>query len=352
MLNRLSDFYRIVHPDPPDALVTQRKEAIVAFMGQFSKPELQYACADIAAFGLGPSPGAAQTEAAMAIISAIQGPQPSFSSDIGANPLDVRAFAGIALGEHLGTDRDGVTAALVISALATRTLPEERYLRELTLALLEAARKSAEAAGNAQRERPELEIAAIQGANPAGIAESVRSALDKFKEAVERNLEADREELEILWWVFGGHSTSLGKPFHALDVPQRILASASELAELVIVPPASGSAQFLHATLKEDRPVTLRHLIEPCTSTLLESVARRRKQTAAFLTDHPALLPLTWLSCRRLDSGMAAGWEAEFEQKTHVSAGDERAASRWATQVFNECVAARLLAGSGEQDQE
>jgi len=351
MLNRLSDFMRIVNPDPSDALITQRKGAIVAFIEQFSRRELQYACADIAAFGLGTDPSAPQSAAANSIIAAIQVTQPSLSSDIAANALDLRVFAGVALGEYLGAQSDGATAALVISALATRALPQERYLAEFVSALLEVARGSAEAAGHAQRERPELVIAALQGANATSVAESVKSALDEFKEAVDRNLRADREELEILWWVFGGHSTSIGKPFQALDVPQRILASGSELAELVIVPPVRGSAQFLLATLKEDRALTLGRLIEPCTSALLESVARRKAEAAVVLRAHPALLPLTWLSCRRLDSGMTAGWEAEFEQKTHISAGDERAASSWAAQVFNECVAARLLAASGEQDQ-
>ncbi len=348
MLNRLSDFYRIVNPDPSDTLITQRKEAIVVFMGQFSSPGLQYACADIAAFGLGTAPSATRAEAAKSIIAAIQGPQPSFSSDIGANPLDLRVFAGIALGEHLATHSDGTTAALVISALATRALPQERYLAEFVSALLQVARRSAEAAGNAQRRRPDLEITGLQGADIATFSQSVKSALDEFKEAVDRNLRVDREELEILWYVFGGRSTTLEKPFHAIDISQRILASGSELAEIVIVPPVMGSAQFLHAILKDDRPLTLRHLIDPCNSVLLESIARRRAATTEVLMGHPALLPLTWLSCRRLDSGMASGWEGEFEQKTHISAGDERTASNWATQVFNECIATRLLAEAGE----
>ena len=56
MLNRLSDFYRIVNLEPSDALITQRKEAISSFIEQLSNRELRYACADIAAFGLGSAP--------------------------------------------------------------------------------------------------------------------------------------------------------------------------------------------------------------------------------------------------------------------------------------------------------
>jgi len=352
MLNRISDFYRIVNPEPSDALITQRKEAIVAFMEQLPERKLQFACADIAGFGLSSTPTAPQANAADSIIAAIQVPQPSFSSDIGANALDLRVFAGIALGEYLGTHGDGVTAALVISALATRALPQERYLAEFISALLEAAQKSAGAAGRARRERPQLEIATLQGGDVPSLLKSVQGALHIFRKAIDQNLRADQEELDILWWVFGGHSKTLGKPFHALDVPHRILASAGELAELVILPPSSGSTHFLHATLKEDCALSLRRLIEPCTSSVLETVTRHRDGAAIVLATHPALLPLTWLSCRRLDSGTTPGWEAEFEQKTHLAAGEERTGLIWATQIFNECVAVRLLDMDSEEQSE
>ena len=350
MLNRLSDFYRIVNPEPSDALITQRREAIVSFLEQLSKRELQYACVDIAAFGLGPSPSTAQAEAAKAIIAAIQVPQPSFSSDIGANVLDVRVFAGVALGEYLlaQTETEAITAALVISALGTRVPPQERYLAEFVLALQQVAQGSIEAAGRAGRERPELDMDAFQGTDVPTITRSINDVLNKFKDAVDKNLRADREELQVLWWVFGGYSTRLGEQFESLDLPQRILASATELADLVIVPPMKASNQFLNAVLREDRPLTLRHLIEPLTSVVLESVAGRRAQMSVVLSGNPALLPLSWLCCRRLESGMVTGWEGEFEQKTHISVSDERSASSWARQVFNECVVARLLAAGVE----
>lgn len=352
MLNKLPDFYRIVNLDPSDALITQRREAISTFLEQFSRPELRYGCADIAAFGVGPTPSQPQVEAAKSMIAAIQVSQPSFVNDIGANAVDLRVFAGVALGEYLETQGDGATAALVISALATRPLPQERYLSGFVSALLDVARQASEGKGQEERERPTLESVALQGTDLASLSKGTSSALTSFIEGVNKNLRADREELEILWYVFGDYSATLDAPLRSLDVPQRIFASASELAELVILPPGKGSTQFLHKTIKEDRQLTLRHLIEPCTPPLFESVARRRTASATVLTHHPALLPLTWLSCRRIDSNLAAGWETEFEQKTHISVSDERTAWNWAAQVFNECVAARLLAALAEQTEE
>ncbi len=349
MLNRLSDFYRIVNPNPSDALITQRREAISAFLEQLQQPEIQCACADIAAFGFGAPITSPQATAAKLLIDSIQEKQPSFSSDIATNALDIRVCAGVALGEYLKNYSDSKkenensaesTAALIISALATRTPPQELHLANFVSALLGIARGLLQAAGNAQRERPELRLT-----TPA-ITDipSIKKALDSFKDAVDRNLRADREELEILWWVFGGHSITMSKPFQVLELPQRILAAGSELAELALLPPIQGLAQFLLAILKEDRPLTLRQLIEPCDADLLRTVARRSTKIDETLKMHPTLLPLTWLCNRRVESNIAPGWEAEFEQKTQVSRDDERPASIWTVQVFNECVAAKLLA--------
>jgi hypothetical protein len=346
MLNRLSDFYRIVNLEPSDALITQRKEAIISFLEQLSNRELQYACADIAAFGLGSQPNSKQQETARLMITAIQGPQPSFSSDVSANPLDLRVFAGVSIGEHISRHADMIPASLVISALATCALPEERYLAEFVTALLSVAQDCVETKAKSLRERAAFELPAIQGADAPTLAKSVKGALGTLQGAVEQNLRADREELDILWWVFGGYSSKTGKQFSALDLSQRALASAAELADLVMAPPITGSQQFLNAVLKEDGLLNLRQLIDPCSTALLESITTRRISNSEILSSHPALLPLSWLSCRKLDSGMSTGWEAEFELKTHVSVTDKRMASKWATQIFNECVATRLIAES------
>jgi len=343
MLDRISDFYRIVHPAPSDTFISQRKESIGAFMEKFSQTELQHACIDIAVFGLMPAPNAPQIDAARSIVTVIQSSQPSFSSDIEANALDIQVFAGIAIGEYISKNKSIATAALIISALATRQLPTERYLAEFLSRLLASARHSTEEAASAERARPQLEIPPVQGVDLASLIKNIKIAMDALAINVNRNLQADREELEVLWYVFGGNSTTLDKPLQNLDISQRILATASELAQLVVMPPMKGSVQFLRAAVKEERRVTLRQLIEPCGSALFESVTRQTNRISDVLTKHPALLPITWLSRRRIESGLSSGWEDEFEQKTHITATEERTAFDWAAQVFNECVAARML---------
>jgi len=352
MLKRLSDFYRIVNPDPPDSVINQRREAISGFLDQLEKPETQWACADIALFGLGSTTGGECEKVAQLLVNAIQEKQPAFSSDILANALDLRVCAGVALGEFLDPDPESETeedtadlavASLVISSLATRRWPEERYLGEFLTALMDSADRYIQRSARAHRERPEIRISAVQGTDVPTVLKSVNEKLGSLVYQVKRNFEADREELEILWWVFGGHSTSMGKPFQELDLCQRIIAAGSELAGLALLPPVRNSSQFLLPILKENRPIALQQLIQSSDARLLQFASQFGERVEVVLRAHPALLPMTWLFNRRLESKMAPGWEAEFEQKTHIAVGEERSPTNWARQVFNEGVAVRLI---------
>jgi len=348
MLSRLSDYYRIVNPNPPDSLITQRRDAIVDFLPRLTESETRWGCIDIAAFDLRPSLTGMQATTIDYLVAAIKSKQPSFTSDVVANALDLRVCAGVALGEYIATKSAKDAAALVISAIGTRPLPEERHLADFTSALLTVARQALEAGALEARTRPALEIVDVAGTDPGTIAKNLNSTLSAFNLAVNQNLQADREELQILWWIFGGQTTTLSKPFQSIDLGQRALAAGIELAELVLLPPGPNSAQFIFSVLQEDRGLKLSQIVSSCGTDLLQPLSKKAKVSEALLRDCPALLPLTWLGGRLIDSGMAPGWEMEFERKTHISPNVERMAALWASQVFNECVAARLLVATAE----
>lgn len=350
MLNHLSDFYRIVHPEPSDGFVTQRKEGVGLFIEKLSDREIRCASVDIAVFGLPTDPNVRHSNAAGAIVASIQQSQPSFPSDIAANPMDLRILAGIALGEYVSKSDDIGTASIISSALATRPLPNERYLAAFSSALLGTAQECLRKAANKLRQRPELSVEAVQGADFPTLTKSINNVLDRLRKDADQNLRVDREELDILWYVFGANSTTLAKSLRDLEVSQRCFASALELAQLVIIPPAAGSVQFLEAAINEQLQLTLRKLIEPCPVALLRMMNEGDSILSDLLGYHPALLPITWLSKRRLDSGLAAGWEPEFQVKTRLSPDDVRDASIWAEQIFNERVATRLLAEDEQSD--
>lgn len=349
ILSRLSDFVRIVNPSPTDEFVTQRRAAIDAFAQHFQDGEVLYATVDLAAFGVASNTSSASKHVAQKLVSAIQEQQPSYGTDIAQNAVDLHVCAVIALAAHLENknNRDYpaalAAAALVISALAARPPMVEGLLAELLQILVDIAGNRLNAASLNARERLSLPDLSVQGADPASIVKSANTTLDTLKNVLTHNSKADREELQILWWVFAGHSTVLDKPLPQLDAGSRALAAAGELADIMLLPPSPNVAQFLHAALKEDAMLTIRQLVHACPAPLFESLLTRHEKVETILKNHSPLLPLTWLFARRLDSGMSPGWEAEFQHKTYIQANEERFATQWALQVLNEGSAQRLL---------
>lgn len=342
MLDRLSDFYRIVSPEPADQTITQRRASITDLQKALSDPKLQAGCAELAAFGLGANPNGSQSAVAEQLVKAIQARHPAFPSELSAHPLDLRVCAGVALGEYIKKNEATSASALVVTALATRQPPEERHLATFLSALLSTARGKLETRARQSRQRPSLPKSAIVEAEPAAFAKTVSDAFEALRTSLEANLKADREELQVLWWVFGGASEILDQNYRLLEPPTRVLASALELSQLVVVPALSSCEHFLLKIIQDDASLGLQALVEDCPAEILERF-EQADPVDHVLKHHPALLPMTWLFTRQADSEMAPGWETEFERKTHLARNETRLASRWAAQLFNERIAARVL---------
>ncbi len=72
--------------------------------------------------------------------------------------------------------------------------------------------------------------------------QTVTTSFFKVVEQLQLRVRLQREESEILWWIFGGYSRDLERPFAELEMPARCLVAAKELADLVDVLPGPVSA--------------------------------------------------------------------------------------------------------------
>ena len=345
MLSRLANFYLIVNPSPGDTVITQRKDAITAFLSKLDDADLLADCVELAIVGLPGNANARQKTTAGAMMAAIQQQQPSLTGDIVSNALDVRVCAGVAVGEYLLQHQDSPTAAtvpaaaLVVSSLQTRPRTNERYIANFLDALLATARAVLDRTAASVRDRPPIQFGDIGDGEP----DTIEAALRVLQKSVEKNVRADREELQILWWVFGAFSKLVAKPFRELDPATRALVAAAELAEISVLPPTIASSQFLAAVIREEGHFSLRQFVSTSPEVVMRRFSPSAGQVAETVRSHPTLLPLTWVLNRKLDSGVPDGWEAEFQQKTGMSADQERSLSDWSRQAFDECVALRLI---------
>lgn len=259
MLGQIADHCRIVSPTPTDAYVKARREAAEKLVNDDSLSiEVLEAFVEIAVFGLPAARDKRHTSATNSLIAAIQEAQPSFPADVDANQLDLRLVASVVVGERLRTDPTDplnvYLASLIVSALLLQPLPQELYVARLVEDLVKLANTSKSKTSKKLRERSPWPLdAEITGADHSVVAKSAMTAFNGLLAAVTSNAKADREELDVLWWVFGGRSARTGERFESMTDGERALIAPTELSERMLMPPIP-TAQ--HSRLARIRPST------------------------------------------------------------------------------------------------
>ncbi|MEZ6103874.1 MAG: GTPase-associated system all-helical protein GASH [Pirellulaceae bacterium] len=169
-------------------------------------------------------------------------------------------------------------------------------------------------------------------------------------QTIQQAANADRDELEVLWWLYGRFSEIHGKPIAKLSSFEAAIAAASELVDRSLVP--------AHPTL---RTMIVNAALEGRTKASLKEkelaavVGKWRENDLNLLTpksgkvrelsvEFPMLMPLTWIAVKCADSGVRTGWEAEFEMKSRLDAKLSVSPELLASQTFVERTAQRLLA--------
>ena len=81
------------------------------------------------------------------------------------------------------------------------------------------------------------------------VSSLVQDADATFKQ-LHRSLKASREETNIVWWMVGGWSNDLNRPYTELTERQACLVAGKEIADLITLLPSSDSSKgFLHRIL-------------------------------------------------------------------------------------------------------
>jgi len=348
MLSQLANHSRIVNPTPSDEYVKQRREVVDKLVGDEAlSVEILEAFVEFAVFGVPSTRDECHAVATEALIAAIQQSQPSFAADVDANQLDLRLVSAIVIGERLQRDPTAATnayiASLIISALFLQPLPQEIYVARLVQDLVKVARASLHDTSKGMRERrPWPNKFEITGADVAQVVKSANAAFDGLLEVVTSNSRADREELEILWWVFGGRSVRTGERFESMADGERAVVAAIELSDRMLMPPIPTAQHLLGSLVADEAPLSLATLVEQLRKETLSELVQKKSGVDSVLESHPLLMPLSWLATRLLASDLSPGWQPEFEKKTKLKANVPITLGQWTHQAFAECVVQRL----------
>ena len=173
---------------------------------------------------------------------------------------------------------------------------------------------------------------------------AIRAALDE----VAKQSAIDREEINVLWWMFGGVSTTTGQQFAEMPVGAAALCCGAELGNQCLLPPAASHEAMIRRAYEAGRKsddLTERKIESVAASwtTPIESVLVPDDDARELAMKHPALFPLSWLCSRLLASNGAKGWAAEFKGLTKIPTSWTRSSVNWAIQAFRERTALRAV---------
>lgn len=153
------------------------------------------------------------------------------------------------------------------------------------------------------------------------------------------------EELRTYWWVVGGWSDHLRKPFRDLSQSEASLRAGAELAEKTTLPLGLFAAPALiDKVVRQDRKGRLTKSALADAVKGVDPAWRARFQPAA--TSHGDLLPVTLALHLSAESGDADDWQPRFSRTTGINAQTTMGALDLALQLYREIILARAFASA------
>lgn len=363
MLSRAFEWERLIHPNPTDEMVTRRKAIIDSVLAPLdSQKDVNELIRLVSAALTGLSPKiAADVEYAETLTEITKKHHEAFPSLLSENALDLQLTACLAVGELLTrkaakqtwTEPQDAAAGICLSTAGLMPSAHGIHLISIQDALLAASRERLARAATSVRERPEYDPAELEDLSPSGDAATfwsvLKPALMSTLEAVTQASAIDREELEVLWWIYNNKSLTFAQTLSEMAAYDLAFAAPIELVDRALCPaPASLNGIILgHVARGSNKPnasgKALKSVIGTWTTEIIRSLLPKSDDERSLVVAWPKVLPLTWIAGKIVDAGVTTGWEQEFASRTGLNVNVKITPDALANQVFAERSAQRLL---------
>ena len=132
-------------------------------------------------------------------------------------------------------------------------------------------------------------------------------------QAMEHFVAIQDEELQLLWWLFGGRSKKLDRPFAEVPSDAQPIVLASEVADATQFMPGPESVKPIlsRAGLKERRKTAVAAAINACDTELL-------RKFIEGVEPAPLVRPLHFAIHRKLEAGDDTSWAANWSAVTGI----------------------------------
>jgi hypothetical protein len=134
-------------------------------------------------------------------------------------------------------------------------------------------------------------------------------------QAMEHFAAIQDEELQLLWWLFGGRSKKLDRPFAEVPADAQPIVLASEVADATQFMPGPESVKPIlsRAGLRERKKTAVAAAVNACDADLLREFVDGVEQA-------PLVRPLHFAIHRKLEAGDDTSWTANWSAVTGIDA--------------------------------
>ena len=155
-------------------------------------------------------------------------------------------------------------------------------------------------------------------ANQVGaVARDMTAKANAVIQAIEYFFAIQDEELQMLWWLFGGRSKTLDRPFADVPADAQPIVLASEVADATQFIPGPNSVKPIlsRAGLKERKKpgVSIAAAINACDGDFLQKLVQGVEPA-------PVVRPLHFAIHRKLEAGDDTSWTANWSAVTGIHA--------------------------------
>jgi hypothetical protein len=358
MLSKTVEFLRIADLHPTDEKIRKRQESASGLLPDISGKESPVMLLDFLQGVIGgfESPQFSSDGPAVShLVETIRANDATIPGDLSENAVELRALAAITVGELLGKQAakpsdDAILAAMaIVSGLALRPATTSKHLRFVLETLFGASIKLLSTAAELRRQTSNTATLKLQALEkPAeedvwtSIVPVIRSAINE----VSSREKVDREEIEILWWMFSGFSETEQISLTELSPVAAGVCAGIELAQRSIVPPPPAAAALVKRSVEAGRKqqalavVTLQDALTEWTPTMFERFIPAEGNAAQIAARYPSILPLSF-ACRSLRE--TSKLEKVVAAKTGVPLNRSLSPADWGAQVLREKLLHRQL---------
>jgi hypothetical protein len=374
MLEKLGKWYRIVTSEPSHEVLEKRKKSIGTIVSVLSKKRKELIPEAVSGLVYRFE---SRMNATSTIVDKIHKQDLAFPTDVEENDVELKVMAAVALGEVLRNQRAKLprrlAATCIVSALGiprdihSKTLHLTEMLEDIRAMAIQVLQKEAVAIRNISsptssidisarfdemnqsiQDRPELNQAPALWQVVSPVLKQMMNDFNRQFAALEHTQRVDREELETLWWSYTGWSKTTREPFASMNIGAAAFHAGRELADICIVPPSLSTQYLLEDIVSRGRKSASQELpLEKMMSEWSESVMTDDRQDDLGVSSEiakmcPAVMPISWIVQRMIESRMSARWTDEFETMTGIKKDIALSPGQWARQVLWEHIVQKV----------